>query len=166
MAFQAVTATRINGPTEKRGWWGPEGFNPLPPAAIKKIWEPFGLACRFSAAAGLESLLGKSEPGAEPLRSGVGAAHLPVQPSRLVHAEVPGAPHPLDGHGAHGHGADLQQTCGDRGESGVSSAAPSHPIPSRFLWYSLCGLWLPAASTRPSPPIRRKQLKSPCLLAV
>lgn len=34
-------------------------------------------------------------------------AHLPVQPPRLVHAQVPGALNALNGHGAHGHGANL-----------------------------------------------------------
>lgn len=58
-------------------------------------------------------------------------AHLPVQPPRLIHAEVAGAPHALDGHGAHRHGADLQQTCGER-EPAVSSAPPPARPPVPF----------------------------------
>lgn len=99
------------------------------------------------------------------------AAHLPVQPPRLVHAQVPGALHALDGHGAHGHGADLQQTCGhterEREGTAVSPALSQPcPVPHPRCLHSLCGLWLPAASTLPSAPMRRKQLKRPCLLAV
>jgi len=139
---------------------GPESLvNPSPTGAKVKLQQLFG-----------EQLpRGKASPRAEPPGTGPSASHLPAQPPRLVHAEVPGAPHSLDGHGTHRHGSDLQQTCGggdNGGDNGVSPAAPSRPRSRSRRRYSLCGLWLPAASTRPSPPILRKQLKSPCLLAV